>query len=293
MSAGFTQHPLSAAFPAMADADFEALCESVEKIGVINPIVIFDGMVIDGWHRYRAANIFGKECPAIELAPDADPREFVIAQNKARRNCTSSQLAFAVVKVYEWKPHGGAEYRSATVADRATESVSSAEISQKNGISSRQIERAKKVDRDASQEVKDAVNRGELSLARAVEVSKLAPEDQVNAIHAKPEPKPKVQDDHQSEITALNELVAELQQSVKDLIDDNNSMARVFESNEQVAAAMAEVKKYKEMNRILEERVRGLQNELNAAKRQAKSAMAWADKIEREAKKAEQECKAF
>ena len=75
-------------------------------------------------------------------------------------------------------------------------------------------------------------------------------------------------------------------EQIKDLIEENNSLARVFEANDQVAAAVSEAKRFREMNRILEERVRGQQNELNAAKRQAKSAMARADKIEREAKKA-------
>lgn len=51
----YTQHPLSAAFPAMQSDEFQALVDSIESIGVQNPITLLDGMVIDGWHRYKAA----------------------------------------------------------------------------------------------------------------------------------------------------------------------------------------------------------------------------------------------
>ena len=42
----YTQHPLSAAFPPMAPEDFQSLKDSVENIGVQNPITLFEDMVI-------------------------------------------------------------------------------------------------------------------------------------------------------------------------------------------------------------------------------------------------------
>ncbi len=55
------QHPLSAAFPAMDADDFQSLKDSIENIGVQNPITLYDGMVIDGWHRYTAATELGMD----------------------------------------------------------------------------------------------------------------------------------------------------------------------------------------------------------------------------------------
>ena len=77
------QHPLSSALPAMPDVDFQALKDSIESIGVQNPIVLFEGMVLDGWHRYRAAKETISQCPAVDLADDVDPKDFVIAQTSA------------------------------------------------------------------------------------------------------------------------------------------------------------------------------------------------------------------
>lgn len=39
----------------MQSDEFQALVDSIESIGVQNPITLLDGMVIDGWHRYKAA----------------------------------------------------------------------------------------------------------------------------------------------------------------------------------------------------------------------------------------------
>lgn len=99
------QHPLSAAFPAMQADEYQALVDSIEVIGVQNPITIFEGMVLDGWHRYTAANQCGLKCQEVELG-DIDPQDFVLAQNKARRNLTASQRAIAVTTVYQWHAIG-------------------------------------------------------------------------------------------------------------------------------------------------------------------------------------------
>ena len=102
---GLRQHPLSAAFPAMPEEDFQALKDSIENIGVQNPITLHEGMVVDGWHRYRAATELCMPCPAIELG-DVDPRDFVKAQNKARRNLSASQWALIEVTLWNWKSAG-------------------------------------------------------------------------------------------------------------------------------------------------------------------------------------------
>lgn len=111
------QHPLSAAFPAMQDDEFQSLVDSIENIGVQNPITLFEGMVIDGWHRYQAAKQVNIDCPTVELG-NVDPQDFVVAQNKARRNLTASQRAIAVTTVYEWHKGGRTtnQYTSVPVA---------------------------------------------------------------------------------------------------------------------------------------------------------------------------------
>lgn len=72
------------------------------------------------------------------------------------------------------------------------------------------------------------------------------------------------------ELVALRSAHSELIQQAEETQADLDSLILVVESDDKLVAALAEAKRYREMNRILEERIRGLQNEKNEAIRQAK-----------------------
>lgn len=76
--------------------------------------------------------------------------------------------------------------------------------------------------------------------------------------------------------------IAELEKANKEI----ESMAKIFEANDQLDAAVKEVKRLNELVRILEERNRGMMNECNEAKRLARSWKNRCEKLEREAKAA-------
>jgi hypothetical protein len=181
----YAQHPLSAAFPAMTPEEFQELKDSIENIGVQNPITLLDGMVIDGWHRYSACLELVMECPVVELAPDTDPRDFVVAQNQARRHITKGQLIAAASKVYQWRPNGGNQ------SALSAECISSKQMAEKLNVGVRSVEQFRVVERQAAPAVVDAVNRGELGLPKAVAIAKLPPDQQAQAI-SKPLPRPVV-----------------------------------------------------------------------------------------------------
>jgi ParB-like chromosome segregation protein Spo0J len=165
------QHPLSAAFPAMQDEEYNSLVESITAIGLQNPIVLYQGMVIDGWHRYCACLDSGTAIKTIQLSDDVDPQTFVIAQNKERRHLTKSQVALAAVKVYEWLKDGVKQGFQASSAPSA-EVKSAKEIANIAGVSTRSVEQAKAVETKATDEVKAKVATGEMSLKKAEETLK-------------------------------------------------------------------------------------------------------------------------
>lgn len=134
----YHQHPLSAAFPAMQAAEYQALLDSIETIGVQNPITLFDGMVLDGWHRYSAANERDMVCPTVELG-DVDPVDFVKAQNENRRHLTASQRAAAIVSIYQWHPAN----REKKVEPGSTFSKTNAELAAIAKVSTKTIQQAK------------------------------------------------------------------------------------------------------------------------------------------------------
>ena len=183
----YAQHPLSAAFPAMTPEEFQELKDSINNIGVQNPITLLDGMVIDGWHRYSACMELVMDCPVVELEPGTDPRDFVMAQNKARRHVTKAQLAMATTAVYAWKAVGNPSFsQSNTECSIAKTNDELAEIA---GVGVQTIRQAKAVQSQAAPAVVDAVNRGEIGLPKAAAIAKLPPEQQAQAI-SKPLPRP-------------------------------------------------------------------------------------------------------
>ena len=230
----YQQHPLSAAFPAMSERDFQSLKDSITEIGVQNPITLFEGMVIDGWHRYTAANELGMDCPVVELG-DVDPRDFVLAQNKARRHITQAQLAMATTSVYAWRPVGNpALSNSAPGAELKT----TKELAVSAGVSERTIEQAKAVQTKAAPEVVEAVKAGEIGLKKAAAIAKLPKEEQAAAIAQPipkkegPEPQQKEEDEY-TELDALADQVRDLQAEVARLkllvpaeADDGNDMLK-------------------------------------------------------------------
>ena len=156
------QHALSAAFPAMPAADYSALVADIKEYGQHYPIVVFEGAVLDGWHRYRACEEIGVKVDAEEYGGN-DPVAFVKSANWNRRHLTESQRAAAIVKLREWRPSGLNKRSSAPGAEDAP---SAADLAKEAGVSKRTIEGAKKVEAKGSAELKEAVKEMRAALAR-------------------------------------------------------------------------------------------------------------------------------
>lgn len=169
---GLTRHALSGAFPDMSPEDYERLKGSIAIYGVQHAIVLYDGEVLEGWHRYRAASELKIDCPCI--GPDIqDPQQYVFAANAARRHLTASQLAFAAVSVYAWLPIGSNQHGGS--APGAHPQKSTAEVAKITGLSERIITYAKSVKAADKPDVADKVKAGRLSLKQAAEQVKAAP----------------------------------------------------------------------------------------------------------------------
>lgn len=98
------QHPLSCAFPAMSAEDFQALKDDIEVNGQREPIIVLDGMVLDGWHRYRACLDLSIKPAQFTFKEGDDPVAFVESANLHRRHLTATQRAEAVIAVRAWAP---------------------------------------------------------------------------------------------------------------------------------------------------------------------------------------------
>lgn len=275
----YKQHPLSAAFPAMNAEDFQALKDSIEAIGVQNPITLFDGMVIDGWNRYVAAQEVGLPCPTVDLG-DVDPRDFVIAQNRARRHITQAQLAMATTAVYAWAAEGRRQL------DTEYPVKTTAELAQIAGVHPHSIKQAKIVQTKAAPAVVEAVNSGAIGLPKASAIAKL-PQDQQAAALAKPMPKAKpaptatapAEEPPQPEDAGPDESELAANRAAEQA--DREALEKLLEADDKLATAVAEVKRLNHLNAQLQQRINGLMNEKAEAIKLCKSLQRKLDKLQK------------
>ena len=205
----YQQHQLSAAWPAMSDSDFQALQDSIMNIGVQMPIVIFEGQVIDGWNRYRAATALGMDCPTTPFDESIDPVEFVKAMNDARRHITGSQRAIAIVAIHGWKPVGRPQNNV-----EATSTLTQEAMAAEAGVSKKTIQQAQAAQKAG---LAEKVKSGEMTVEQASNVAKGKPAKA--AKKDKPAPKaapavvePEIEEPPEyTELDAAHDQISELQ----------------------------------------------------------------------------------
>lgn len=257
-----TQHPLSAAFPAMSADDFQALKGDIEANGQREPVIVHEGMVLDGWHRYRACIELGIKPKQFTFSATDDPASFVESANLHRRHLTASQRAIAVVNVRAWAPAGKPQPGAgkANVAAAATLPATNKDLAKEAKVSPRTIRDAKVA---VSAGLDEVVRDGGLTVEEAAQV--------VRGMPAKAPAKiaPPAEDFGPSD--------AEVAAAQREQEEELESLRRIAESDDKLKAAMAEAKRFREENRILKERINSLLNEKNAAIRAAKS---WQRKAE-------------
>jgi hypothetical protein len=90
-------HPACAVFPMMSEDRLTALVKDIEKNGLVNPVVIYDGQIVDGRHRYIACQRIGTKPRTIdwrEIYPGSmSLYDWIWSMNGARRHLTQDQIA--------------------------------------------------------------------------------------------------------------------------------------------------------------------------------------------------------
>lgn len=159
-------HPLCAVFPRLAGAEFDSLRDDIKANGLRSPIVLHEGMILDGGNRYRACLDAGVNPRFVEFAGDSLV-SFVWSVNGGRRHLTPSQRAAIVASLQDWEKaqaHGGAR-RGDQVIFVSLETA--AHRSEQSGVSVITQRRADRVARtDPALALK--VAHGELSLNAAL-----------------------------------------------------------------------------------------------------------------------------
>ena len=154
----YEAHPFAAAIPQMTDEQFGNLVEDINRHGLLHPIVLFEGKVLDGRHRLRAcceANVLPK---FIEYSGE-DPFGYVISQNINRRQLNRGQLALAAARF--------ATLRQGQKSADTAFAVTQGEVAKRFGVSIDTIHRARVVIESGDNNIIEKVNAGSLSVSAA------------------------------------------------------------------------------------------------------------------------------
>ena len=112
-------HEAANLFPMMIGDDYTALRDDIKANGLLEPIVIYDGKILDGRNRYTACLDLGIE-PRYEAFEGTDPVAYVISKNLHRRHLTKEQQ----VEVRRQMRSAGYTYQN--IADATDVSVDTA-----------------------------------------------------------------------------------------------------------------------------------------------------------------------
>ena len=99
MAKQYEVHPAAKAFPMMPESALLGLQADIEAHGQLEPITLWDGMLIDGRNRLLACERLNIEPRVAELDLDTDPVEWVISYNLHRRQLHPSQRAMIAAKM--------------------------------------------------------------------------------------------------------------------------------------------------------------------------------------------------
>jgi hypothetical protein len=98
MEGSMESHPAAKLFPLMEGEQFAAFKADIKEHGQRDPIIVFDGKILDGRNRYTACEQLGVEPDVSEVSAEYignDPIAFVVSSNLHRRHLTASQRSMA------------------------------------------------------------------------------------------------------------------------------------------------------------------------------------------------------
>ena len=117
-------HPYIDIFPAIAGKQRDGLFASVANFGLIQPITLYRGMILDGRGRYEACLASGREMKFVEFAGDDEGAlAYVMSTNFYRSNYDEDQKAVAFAKFQILKEREIAECRLVRDAEKASPGI--------------------------------------------------------------------------------------------------------------------------------------------------------------------------
>ncbi|HJT35623.1 MAG TPA: ParB N-terminal domain-containing protein [Pirellulales bacterium] len=200
-------HPAATMFPLMHGVPLGELAADIAENGLIEPIVVYHGQILDGRNRLRACEMSEVEPRFTEWDGVGSPLAFVLARNLHRRHLNESQRAMIAARARELFEEEAAAREAAHQFGRLHENASTAGEDFKNlreitacanlhkpemhanaeaaamlNVSTRSVATAAKVLKEGDQKLIEAVDAGTVAVSDAAAVVDLPKRKQRRAV---------------------------------------------------------------------------------------------------------------
>jgi len=189
----YPPHPVADLFPMMSTTELGALAADIEERGLDEPIVLFEGKVIDGRNRQAACTIAGVTPRFVEWDGEGSLVSYVLGRNLHRRHLTNQQRAVVAAKAKELLVEEAKGRRSENLKQNkaATDGLdpghrsagrSAAVAAETLKVSRDAVNKASKIIKDGDPELVAAVEHETVSLDAAATVATLPQAEQRRAV---------------------------------------------------------------------------------------------------------------
>lgn len=169
MNIPLAPHPYANLFPEMSSDAYNALKANITEVGVLEPVMLYQGLILDGRHRERAGIETGQPRKYHTFTgTDQAALDYVIAINANRRHMKKSQLAMVAAAV---ETVGRKDNRHGTNINRISNTVEN--VAARFGMSDGYLRRARAIVKSEEEDIIAAVRAGQWSFDDAeAEISK-------------------------------------------------------------------------------------------------------------------------
>jgi len=173
----------------LSSEEYDKLEASILSEGIRDPLVIWQGILLDGYHRYKIAQEHGLEYKTVEVElPDRDAaKEWILVNQLGRRNLTEQEASYYRGKLYSARKQQGAR-TDLTLAQNGLKLNTAEELGKQYGVSKNTIKRdeqfSKAVDKVADEigdKARNAILSGQAKVPKErveqlIEIKHEAPE---------------------------------------------------------------------------------------------------------------------
>ena len=181
-------HEAANIFP-LDEEHIDELAEDIKANGLLVPIEMLDGQILDGRRRSMACERAGVEPDCVEVDPD-DPVAYVVSLNSFRRHMTPSQLSMVGARIRDIYAKQAKERQRLSKGRGKKGPVNLPDLKSDArdaagkavGISGSTVDHATAVIKNGVPELADAVDAGDVAVSLAAKVAELPKAEQRKAV---------------------------------------------------------------------------------------------------------------